>query len=75
MIIVAFTACVLMNSPVDTCKDFELQFMGEKRDIALPQACILKAQPELAKWQMEHPKYKYIKKFKCIDASKKKIDI
>jgi hypothetical protein len=59
----AFTVLVLSACLVDDpnkCKDMELVYAD---DIS-PMQCVMGAQPEIAKWVEEHPKWT-VKKWKC----------
>ena len=58
MIELVFTAC-LIASP-EKCEDKHLTFAGN----ISPMACMMGAQPELAKWNEGHPKWR-VGKWKC----------
>lgn len=57
MIELLFTAC-LATAP-DVCEQKSLTFVD-----VTPMACMMGAQPELAKWQVEHPKFS-VQGWKC----------
>lgn len=52
MIELVFTACLL--AAPDRCEERALQYV----DIRSPMACVMGAQPELAKWVEAHPKWR-----------------
>jgi len=77
MISLFFTACLITNPTI--CKDYTQQFEGDYKQVT-PMQCYKQGQTELSKWYNEHldgngkPKY-LIKRIKCGDADRKKIDI
>ena len=58
MIALVFTAC-LQASPM-VCQEQNLLFAEQMT----PMACLMNAQPELAKWKATHPRWR-ISSFKC----------
>lgn len=63
MLILALSVC-LLSDPTD-CKDVHLTFMA---DNTTPMQCIRMGQPEIAKWTVEHPKWR-VKKWRCVPRS------
>ena len=59
MIELAFIVC-LIDSP-DRCRDVGLTYSAEN---LTPMQCVIRAQPELAKWANEHPGWQ-VKRFTC----------
>lgn len=57
MIELVFVAC-MATSPSE-CDNFSLLYTD-----VTPMACVMRAQPELAKWVQSHPKHQ-IKSWKC----------
>lgn len=49
MIVLAFVAC--LEATPEICRDRNLMFA----ETMSPQQCLMRAQPELAKWCNEHP--------------------
>ena len=64
MIELVFVAC-LSTSP-DVCRERNLTFM----ESITPMACLLRAQPELARWTETHPKWR-VARWKCQDVSRR----
>lgn len=58
MIQLVFVACLNANSTY--CEERHLLFVENMS----PMACMMQAQPELAKWANEHPKWK-VSKWRC----------
>ncbi|NVO23106.1 hypothetical protein HJ526_13735 [Donghicola sp. C2-DW-16] len=57
MIELLFTACLASTPGI--CEEKSLTFVD-----VTPMACMMGAQPELAKWQTEHPKFT-VQGWKC----------
>ena len=71
MISVVMSVCLAAQPTV--CKDVSLQFAAEIENVT-PFMCNRYAQPEMAKWIAEHPKWK-LTRWKCISSEKKTLDI
>lgn len=69
MISLVVTICMIGQPGV--CKDITNSYNTPGLTV---HYCQMNAQPELAKLIGEHPNWK-IERWKCVDASKKKIDI
>jgi hypothetical protein len=61
MIELLISVC-LIHQPA-TCKDVHLSYVAEA---LTPYACLMRAQPELARWAEAHPKWR-IEKWRCQD--------
>ena len=72
MIILAFTACVINTAP-ERCMDYSISFLENAKWVT-PIQCVHNAQPELAKWRINHPRYR-IARFKCVPGDKQEHEI
>ncbi len=68
MIELLFTVCLFANE--DICEERKLTFVENMS----PMACMMGAQPELAKWSESHPKWR-IGKWKCKMVDTQVVDI
>lgn len=59
MIVLVLSVCLAADP--DRCKDVNLTFSA---DGLTPYECVMRAQPELAKWIGEHPGWQ-VKKWRC----------
>jgi len=72
MIVLAFTACMIDTEP-QRCLDYKMKFLENIKWVT-PYQCAHYGQPELAKWVVNHPRYK-ITRFKCTTKEKEEHEI
>ena len=70
MTVLILSTCLLVD-PTDPskgfsekCKEVNLTYADEGEAPLTPMQCVMRAQPEIAKWVEEHPKWA-VKKWKC----------
>jgi hypothetical protein len=59
MLTLVMTACLLVD--MKHCQEQHLLFSSEE---LTPMQCVMGAQPEIARWQDEHPKW-FVKRWSC----------
>jgi hypothetical protein len=59
MIEIVLSVCLVSNP--GTCKDINLNYMGDK---VTPQQCMMRGQVAISRWAAGHPKWR-IAKWKC----------